>query len=219
MLSDFNSPRGRGSNTVRKMDKQKMSNRVTQIAGDGRMREARLWRDWLGQVPEIRDKNLSFARAAGIEEFDPFYFNETSSVALLGNAAALAGFLVSTEYRAVKRGSGRGRPYRNGRVDLWLADLASVTSWAIEAKQHWAAPGMRKTTYDQWMEKAATDARSLHVQEADKGVGCVIIVPQEPVSPADTEETCYDEYCRDADFSYRVGGGLGVVWIAFKIRG
>lgn len=196
-----------------------MNDKVTQIAGDGRMREARLWRDWLGQVPKIRDKYLSFAQAAGFEEFDPFYFNETSSVALLGNAAAVGGFLVNTEYSTVKRGSGRGRPYRGGRVDLWLADRASVTSWAIEAKQHWAAPGMRKATYDQWMEKAATDAKALDAYEADKSVGCVIIVPREPVSPADTEKTCYDEHCRDADFSYRVGGGLGVVWIAFKIRG
>lgn len=71
---------------------------IKTLAGDGRTREVKHWNEWLKRVPAIRRK---FCRWAS--DFDPFYWNEAASVAVLANAAAQAGYLAHTEYVALKR--------------------------------------------------------------------------------------------------------------------
>jgi hypothetical protein len=66
---------------------------VTILTGDQRTREAKHWPTWLGKVPEVRRRFHAWS-----DNFDPFHYNETPSVAALANAATLAGFVAQTEY-------------------------------------------------------------------------------------------------------------------------
>lgn len=184
---------------------------VTLLIGDGRTREVRLWKDWLEHVPSIRTKFYEFT-----DGFDPFHSNETASVAVLANAAALAGLLSNTEYVALKRHTTRGRPYKPGRCDLWVADVKSETSWAFEFKQHFGAAGLRETTFETRLDHALKDAKAVDKYEGDRRVGCLILVPnqEEPMNTAQVEH--FDRLCEGAHLAFRIGGGLGPIWIAFK---
>lgn len=183
---------------------------VRTLAGDGRTREARHWSEWLRRVPAIRRQ---FCRWA--DDFDPFRSNEAASVAVLANAASRAGYLAHTEYVALKRHAMRGRPFRPGRCDLWVADVESQTSWAFEVKQHFAAAKIRETTFRGRLDLARRDARAVDRDEADRRVGCLIAVPGEHVVQTSELITHFDGLCEEADVAFRIGGGVGSVWLAF----
>lgn len=183
--------------------------RVEMLVGDGRLREAKHWSKWLKKVPEIRKRFCEWS-----DDFDPFQFNETSSVAALANAATLAGFVSQTEYVLDKRHSTRGRPWRRGRGDLWIADNESEWCWVFEAKQHFAATGIREDTFAKHLERACDDARAIDRGEADRRVGCLIVVPREG---ADHHALAprMNELVGTADYAFRIDGQLGPVWLAF----
>lgn len=180
------------------------------LAGDGRTREAKHWTEWLRYVPSIRRKFSQWS-----DDFDPFRFNEAASVAVLANAASKAGYLAHTEYVAVKRHVTRGKPFRNGRCDLWVADVASGASWALEVKQHFAAARIRQETFQQRLERARRDAMSVHRDEADRRVGCLIMVPGVGVTETKPLLEHFDMLCKDAELAFRLGGGKGAIWLAF----
>lgn len=183
---------------------------IETLSGDGRTREAKQWGQWLRRVPKIRRKFCSWS-----EDFDPFHSNEAASVAVLANAAAQAGFLAHTEYVALKRHPTRGRPFRQGRCDLWIADVKSETSWAFEVKQHFAAPKIRQSTFDARLERACSDARAVDGDEADKRVGCLIVVPGQAAMQNEDFTEHVDSLCAQSDMSFRIGGGVGAIWLAF----
>lgn len=180
------------------------------LAGDKRTREMKHWVEWLRRVPAIRRK---FCRWA--EDFDPFHSNEAASVAVLANAAAQAGYLAHTEYVALKRHSTRGRPFRQGRCDLWVADVENETSWAFEVKQHFAAAKIRQSTFDARLERARRDAKDVDRDEADRRVGCLIAVPRQDTPQTSDLVEHFDGLCGSADVAFRIGGGVGAIWLAF----
>lgn len=183
---------------------------IRTLAGDGRTREVKHWIEWLRRVPGIRQK---FCRWA--DDFDPFHSNEAASVAVLANAAAQAGYLAHTEYVALKRHSTRGRPFRQGRCDLWVADVDSETSWAFEVKQHFAAAKIRQATFDARLEMARRDARDVDRDEADRRVGCLIVVPRQDTIETHALVEHFDGLCANADVAFRIGGGARSIWLAF----
>ena len=184
---------------------------VTLLVGDSRTREVKHWTEWLTRIADIR---RAFARWH--PEFDPFHFNEAASVAVLSNAAAQAGFLALTEYVVDKRHSTRGRPFRLGRCDLWIADVESDCCWAFEFKQHFSASKPWESTFDRHMEHAYYDARDLDNYEGDKRVGGLILVPKDPEKLNPDIIHYYDELCRRSDLSFRLGKGKCSVWLAFR---
>lgn len=181
------------------------------LTGDSRTREVKHWEIWISRVPAIRRKFLRW-----VEDFDPFHWNETASVAVLANAAAQAGYLAHTEYVLSKRQPTRGRPFKRGRCDLWIADVDRGISWAFEAKQHWAAARIRQTTFDGQLERAYADAKQIDSNEADRRVGCLIVVPGQSQLQTGDIVTHFDQLCLSADVAFRIGGGVGAVWLAFK---
>jgi hypothetical protein len=183
---------------------------IRTLTGDGRTREVKHWTQWLRRVPEIRRK---FCRWT--EDFDPFHSNEAASVAVLANAAAKAGYLAHTEYVALKRHPSRGRPFRQGRCDLWIADVDSNLSWAFEVKQHFAAAKIRQSTFDAHLERARQDANDVDRHEADLRVGCLIVVPGLHFEQTPDLIGHFDKLCSQADVAFRIGGGVGSVWLAF----
>jgi hypothetical protein len=183
---------------------------LTLLNGDGRIRELRHWTAWLSKVPAIRRKFCQWS-----EDFDAFHSNEAASVAVLANAAAKAGYLAHTEYVALKRHVTRGRPFRQGRCDLWIADVASSTSWAFEVKQHFAAKGIRQATFDGRLARALADAKQVDRDEADRRVGCLILAPRHGTRCDSEMVDRIDELCASADIAFRIGSGLGPVWLAF----
>ncbi len=183
---------------------------VRTLAGDGRTREAKHWSEWLRRVPAIRRQFHQWA-----DNFDPFRSNEAASVAVLANAASRAGYLAHTEYVALKRHVTRGRPFRPGRCDLWIAHVASETSWAFEVKQHFAAAKIRETTFRARLDLARRDAQCVDRDEADRRVGCLITVPSERVVQTAELVAHFDELCKRADVAFRISGGVGSVWLAF----
>jgi hypothetical protein len=183
---------------------------ITIIAGDARTREVKRWADWLKRVPAIRRKFCHWA-----EDFDPFHSNEAASVAVLAIAAAQAGYLAHTEYVAFKRHSTRGRPFRQGRCDLWVADVDHGTSWAFEFKQKFAAAKIRQTTFDAQLERARLDAKDVNAEEADRRVGCLVVVPGQATLQTQELVDHFDGLCARADIAFRIGGGVGSVWLAF----
>ena len=182
------------------------------LAGDKRTREVKRWTEWLRRVPAIRRK---FCRWA--DDFDPFHWNEAASVAVLANAAAQAGYLSHTEYVALKRNPTRGRPFRRGRCDLWVADVKNELSWAFEVKQHFAAARTRESTLDARLEKALKDAQAVDRAEADRRVGCLIVVPRQDTTQNSDHIERFDRLCERADVAFRIGGGLGPIWFAFAL--
>lgn len=183
---------------------------IKTLAGDGRTRELKHWIEWLRRVPAIRRK---FCRWA--DDFDPFHSNEAASVAVLANAAARAGYLAHTEYVALKRHATRGRPFRQGRCDLWVADVESQISWAFEVKQHFAAAEIRQATFDVRLERARRDANDVDREEADRRVGCLIAVPRQGTMQTEKLVEHFDGLCAHADVAFRIGGGVGAIWLAF----
>jgi hypothetical protein len=185
---------------------------VKLLAGDRRTREVRHWAEWLRRVPAIRRKFYRWS-----EDFDPFHSNEAASVAVLANSAAQAGYLAHTEYVALKRHASRGRPFRQGRCDLWVAEVAEEISWAFEVKQHFAAAGLRRGTFEAKLDRAWRDARDVDREEADRRVGCLVTVPRSDVKP-DAEFIAHvDELNADADAAFRIAGRMGPVWLTFRI--
>lgn len=184
---------------------------ITILAGDARTREVKQWVDWLKRVPAIRRK---FKRWA--EDFDPFHSNEAASVAVLAIAAAQAGYLAHTEYVAFKRHLTRGRPFRQGRCDLRVADVENGVSWAFEVKQHFAAARIRQSTFDDRLERARLDAKEVDGEEADRRVGCLIVVPGHGMIQTNDIVDHFDGLCTHADVAFRIGGGVGSIWLAFK---
>lgn len=180
------------------------------LAGDARTSDFKHWMTWLRRVPAIRRK---FCRWA--EDFDPFHFNEAASVAVLANAAAQAGYLAHTEYVAFKRHMTRGRPFRQGRCDLWIADVDRGLSWAFEVKQHFAAARIRQSTFDARLKRAQNDARQVDRNEADRRVGCLIAVPGHSMLQTQELIEHFDKLCGSADIAFRIGGGIGAIWLAF----
>ena len=183
---------------------------LTMLAGDGRSREAKQWPKWFAKVPSIRQKFYVWSN-----DFDPFQFNEASSVAVLANAATLAGYLSQTEYIVDKRHSTRGRPWRNGRCDLWVADPKSEHSWAFEAKQHFAATNLREETFLKHLQRAYNDAKAVDRNEADDLVGCLIVTPRAN-AVVSTLKARMDGICSKAELAFRIDGKLGPIWLAFK---
>ncbi len=188
------------------------SESIITLRGDGRTREVKNWTDWLNRVPAIRQSFCDWA-----EDFDPFHWNEAASVAVLSNAAAQAGYLAHTEYVVPKRHATRGRPFRRGRCDLWIADPKNETSWAFEVKQHFAAAKIRQATFDKQLDKARIDARAVDSNEADRLVGCLIAVPAQPEKQTEDIVEHFDGLCANAnaDIAFRIGGGVGSIWLAF----
>lgn len=183
---------------------------ITTLAGDGRTREVKHWTEWLRRVPAIRRK---FCRWS--DDFDPFHSNEAASVAVLANAAAQAGYLAHTEYVALKRHPTRGRPFRPGRCDLWVADVDNEISWAFEVKQHFAAAKIRQGTFDARLERARRDANQVDRDEADRRAGCLIAVPGHNTVQTQELVAHFDGLCAHADVAFRIGGGVGSIWLAF----
>ncbi len=182
------------------------------LSGDKRKSEAQHWAYWLSKVPRMRRE---FGRWG--TGFDPFEWNEAASVAALANAAVKAGYLAHTEYISLKRRKSRGRPYRHGRCDLWLADVDSKRSWAFEVKQHFAAARIRQSTFDTHLERARMDAKDLDHREADDRVGCLILVPKCPLEKDPHHIERYDNLCMSSDIAFRINGGIEPIWIAFVI--
>lgn len=190
-----------------------MSSSVTMLSGDLRTHEAKHWPTWIGKVPGIRKRFHSWS-----DDFDPFHFNETSSVAALANAATLAGFVAQTEYILDKRHTTRGRAWRRGRGDLWIADNESGCCWVFEAKQHFAATNIREKTFCQHLQRAYDDARGVDRGEADQRVGCLIVVPRRDAKAEGVTQRM-DEFATNADFAFRIDGFLGPIWLAFSLVG
>ena len=180
------------------------------LTGDKRTKEMKHWTQWFRQVPAIRRKFRLWT-----EDFDPFHSNEAASVAVLANAAAKAGYLAHTEYVALKHHASQGRPFRPGRCDLWIADVESERSWAFEVKQHFAATNTRQSTFDARLERARKDAKDLDRDEADLRVGCLIAVPRLNLQQTPQIVQHFDGLYSQADVAFRIGGGVGSIWLAF----
>lgn len=185
---------------------------VKLLVGDRRTREVKHWTEWFRRVPAIRRK---FCRWS--QDFDPFHSNEAASVAVLANAAAQAGYLAHTEYVALKRHASRGRPFRQGRCDLWVAEVAEEISWAFEVKQQFAAAGLRRGTFEAKLDRASKDAREVDRNEADRRVGCLVTVPRSDVKPSEEFIAHVDELNADGDVAFRIAGRMGPVWLTFRI--
>lgn len=184
---------------------------ITTLKGDGRTLEVKHWTEWLRRVPRIRRKFRKWG-----EGFDPFDFNEAASVAVLANAASQAGYLAHTEYIALKRHASRGRPFRQGRCDLWVADIQSQTSWAFEFKQHFASDRIKPATFNERLARAYRDAKDLDHNEADRRSGCLIIVPRDSTGRTEDLIGHFDGLCDTADVAFRIGDGTSAIWFAFK---
>lgn len=188
-----------------------ISRGLTMLAGDARTIEYRHWGKWLGKVPAIRH---SFVRWS--EDFDPLRYNEAASVAALANAASKAGYLALTEYVALKRHATRGRPFRQGRCDLWVADVAENRSWAFEFKQHFCFGNVREDTLHVRLKRAVKNARDLDRGEADERYGALIVGAREDVKCTDDFIKRVDKIVAGMPLAYRIDGRCGPAWLAFE---
>lgn len=190
---------------------RQISRGLVGLAGDGREVEFRQWSPWLARVPAIR---RSFIRWS--EEFDPLRYNEAASVALLANAASKVGYLALTEYVAMKRRKARGRPFRKGRCDLWVADGKMERSWAFEFKQHFCYGNVRGDTLRQKLDAAVGDAEDVDKSEGDKRFGCLIVGARNDVKPTRSFIERMDGIMAEMPMAFRINGGCGPAWLAFK---
>lgn len=184
---------------------------VALIEGDRRTREAKQWSGWMRELQKVRDRLYS-----SYYEIDPILWNETASVATLTNAASMAGFFTLTEYIISKRANTRGRPFRSGRCDAWIADIDQNRSWAFEFKQRPFRPGTHQSTFDKHLQDAYDNARSIDPNEGGRRVGGLIMVPDHPELRCEKTVRNCDRLCASADLAYRVDGGEGPIWLAFK---
>ena len=178
------------------------------MSGDRRSREARLWAPWLRQLPRLR------RQFANRFDFDPLRYNETASVGLLATAAGRAGFLTLTEYVADKRAPGRGRPYRDGRCDLWLGHAESGAAWAIEFKQLFCAARCRPATLEGQLRLACEDAWQVDAVEGRRFGALIVSGWLDDALPVATVKTI-EELAAGTTYSCRVGGGSSPVWLLF----
>lgn len=74
---------------------------------------------------------------------------------------------------------------------------------------------MRQETFEGYLNKAAADANKVATIEADRRVGALIHLGRDLATDAIERIDGYCRYC--TDMSYRVGGGLFPVWLAFKL--
>ncbi len=190
---------------------RRISRGLTILAGDGRTIEYRHWGKWLGKVPAIR---RSFIRWS--DDLDPLRYNEAASVAVLANAASAAGYLALTEYIAQKRHATRGRPFRQGRCDLWVADVAEDRSWAFEFKQHFCFANVREDTVQVRLERAVANARDVDRNEADERFGALVVGAREDVKCSDDFIARVDKIMAGMPLAYRIDGGCGPAWLAFE---
>jgi hypothetical protein len=181
------------------------------LAGDARTIEYRHWGKWLGKVPSIRRRFIRWSDA-----FDPLRYNEAATVAALANAASNAGYLALTEYVAQKRHHTRGRPFRHGRCDLWVADVSEDRSWAFEFKQHFCFANVREDTLHARLKRAVKNARELDQDEADERFGALIVGAREDVKCSDDFIARVDKIMAGMPLAYRIAGGCGPAWLAFE---
>ncbi|GBD48131.1 hypothetical protein METY_1344 [Methylopila sp. Yamaguchi] len=136
--------------------------------------EFKLWHPWLNRVPRIRRQ---FADA--LDGDDPLLHNETASVGVLAGAATRIGYLALAEYSSQKRGSGRGRPYRRGRCDLWISTPGGDRSWSFEVKQILCRGGIREATLEDAPAPASKDAKAVNAFGADRHYGALLFTAAE----------------------------------------
>ncbi len=179
----------------------------TWIQADGRRREARIWQEWFRLVPVIREEFLS------VIDDDPLFYNETASVGVLASAASRVGLLALAEYSATKRGTGRGRPHRHGRCDLWVCEVSGKTSWSFELKQLFCAGSARRGTIATAFERACRDARAVHPLEADYCFGALLVSARAGCELGEATVECINALAKEATFSWCFDGGSGPVWL------
>ena len=177
---------------------------------DGRRREVSIWGDWLARVPGIRDK---FVKTIN---YDPFFYNETASVGVLANAASQSGLLALSEYSATKRGNGRGRPHRQGRCDLWVANPNADISWSFEFKQLFCRPNVQETTIDAALRRACEDARAVHPLEADLCFGGVFVSAYITGSLSERAVEGITAVANNSTFACRIDGGQRPVYLILQ---
>jgi hypothetical protein len=163
-------------------------------------------------VPAIRRRFIRWS-----DDIDPLHFNEAASVAALANAASRAGYLALTEYVADKRHTARGRPFRRGRCDLWIASVQDDRSWAFEVKQHFCFARVRAETIRASLKRALKDAREVDKGEADIRVGCLLVGPRTVVVCTSDFIKQMDAIMRTMPIAFRINGGCSPVWIAFEL--
>jgi hypothetical protein len=178
------------------------------LSGDHRSREARLWAPWLRQLPRLRKQ------VANAFDFDPLRYNETASVGLLATAAGRAGFLTLAEFVSDKRAPGRGRPYRNGRCDLWLGHADTGAAWAIEFKQLFCAARCRPMTLEDQLRRACEDAWQVDAVEGRRFGALIVSGWLEDALPIATVKSI-ETLAAATAYSCRVGGGTAPVWLLF----
>lgn len=124
----------------------------------------------------------------------------------------------------LKRKKQRGRPYKNGRCDLWVADVDSPCAWAFEFKQYFLGPRFQNDALKKQLDAAYSDAEQLSWEEADHRFGGIILAPQKTEINGEWGHNLdedaverVDQMCRnDADVAFRVSGPSGPIWLAFK---
>jgi len=74
---------------------------------------------------------------------------------------------------------------------------------------------IRQTTFDAQLERARLDAKDVNREEADRRVGCLVMVPGQATLQTQELVDHFDGLCARADIAFRIGGGVGSVWLAF----
>lgn len=138
---------------------------------------------------------------------DPLFYNETASVGVLAGAATRAGLLALAEYKATKRGSGRGRPHKYGRCDLWISDPESSFSWAFEFKQRFCTANVREQTIASVMKRACRDAGKVHPLEADRCFGALLISARAGETLLTDAAARIESAAKKSTFACRLVGG------------
>jgi hypothetical protein len=183
---------------------------TTWIQADGRRREARIWQEWFRLVPVIREEFLS------VIDDDPLFYNETASVGVLAGAASRVGLLALAEYSATKRGTGRGRPHRHGRCDLWVCEVEGKSSWSFELKQLFCSKSARRGTIAGALERACRDARAVHPLEADHRFGGLLVSGRDGCKLTGATVQCIEAIASEKTFSWCFDGGIGPVWLIIQ---
>lgn len=186
------------------------------LSGDAGTREYRLWRKWLRHAVTIRAELRDWSEQIGPDDdFDPFRYNETASVATLASAASRAGFPTLTEFCGMKL-----RAKRGGRCDLWIGDPSSHRNWAIEFKQLFAKPALTKRSFTKLLDKACENARDVSPDEAAEHLGAVVMVIDRDhlTGKVDVEALVsrIDGFCCDCFIAFRIGSDARAIWFAFQ---
>lgn len=178
------------------------------LAGDERTLEYRLWSSWFRQVPRFRN---AFSNIDDSD--DPLLYNETASVGVLSSAASRSGLLALAEYVTSKRGTGRGRPLRNGRCDLWVQDPVSERSWSFEFKQYYCRTKVQRRSLVNKLRRACVDAYDVHSFQADRRFGGLLVIGHGDCEVSDGARNTIEELAGETTFACRLGGGLTPAWL------